>query len=122
MAYSPYQNRFRGHAWFNFVANSSVKTANIMLADAQSNSSDIVDQMVVTQIISSGPWVIARQNSTSTYTQFTTGNTNVHFDFAGQGTTLSGTPTGNLVITSTDAGASILIQVAKQTSANGSLQ
>jgi len=122
MAYPPYQNRARGHAWFSFVANSTVKTANIMLSDAQSNSLDIVDQMVITQIISSGPWTIARQNSTSTYTQFTTVNTNVHFDFGGHGTALNGAATGNVVLTTPDTGASILIQVAKQTSANGLLQ
>ena len=121
MAYPPYQNRLYGHAWFSFVSNSTVKTANIQLSDANANSAENVQSMVITQIISSGPWTIARQNSTSTYTQFTTVNTNYHFDFSGHGTALNGCPGGDVVVTTADANASILIQVAKQTSANGTV-
>ena len=120
MAFPPYQNRLYGHAWFSFVSNSTVKTANIQLSDVNASVDENVQNMVITQVISSGPWTIARQNSTSTYTQFTTVNTNYQFDFAGHGTALNGCPAGNVVITTPDANASILIQVAKQSTANGS--
>lgn len=111
MAYPPYQNRLYGHAWFSAQAN-----ATINLSDATSNSTlENVQNMVITQIISTGPWQIYRGGNLV----FQTSNTNYQFDFAGHGTAISQYSNATLVCNTSSANASLLIQVAKQSSANG---
>lgn len=111
MAYPPYQNRIYGHAWFSAQSN-----ATIALTDASSNASlENVQNMVITQIIATGPWTIYRGSNVV----FQTSNTNYHFNFAGTGTAISQYSNATLVCNTSSATASLLIQVAKQSSANG---
>jgi hypothetical protein len=112
---TPYQNRLYGHVWFRTVGANVV----ISLADCSTDTSlENVQNMVVTKIISSGVWKIYRGSNVV----FTTSNTNCTFDFMGNGTAL-GVEFANATITAntSDANASIMIQVAKQSTANGTI-
>jgi hypothetical protein len=107
---TPYQNRLYGHAWFSATAN-----VTIALADCAANTTENVQNIAITNIIHSGPWSIYRGSNLV----WQTSNTDYTFDFAAHGTALSQYSGATLVCNTASTTASILIQVSKQSTANG---
>ena len=111
----PYQNRLNGHVWFRFTASNTIN-----LVDCNYSNAENVSSLAITKIISTGQWNIARGSNVVWYTS----DTNQTFDFVGNGTAINDYANATVVCTYSGTGGtngSIMIQLSKQTSANGTI-
>jgi hypothetical protein len=99
----------------NTVVTSSNFTGSTGTGVSMFTSQEGVTNLSISKIISSGPWSIYR-NSTNVWN---TSNTNQTFDFVGHGTALSSNSNQTIVCNTASTTASLLIQVSKQSYANG---
>lgn len=111
---TPYQNRLYGHAWFRALANTTIN-----LADASVNTSlETVSSLNISQIFYGGDWTVSRGNNV--ILTLPAGGT-THLNFAGHGTTLSEYNTLPITLTTSSNAAYIIVQVNKESFANGTV-
>jgi hypothetical protein len=112
---TPIQNRLNGHVWFKAVnANSTISLANM----STNTSLENVTAAAITKIFWSGNWTIKRGSNTVVTLGANNGGV---WDLRGNGVALSEYPGATIVLETTDETASIIIEVAKQSYANGSI-
>ena len=115
MAYPPIQNRINGHAWFRATANATIQLSDLV---ANNSLEGNASAMSITQIFWTGPWSIARGANVVFQSN---GDFNGHWDLAASGVALREYNGANIVLTTASATATILLQVNKETYANGAV-
>jgi hypothetical protein len=112
------RNGANKHVVIQAVANDTFQLANAVSIDA---NTDPVNALNITKIAWTGPWTIARGNSTSSVVVFqSNGDYAGIIDYSGSfGAAQSANNTANIIFTTTSAKATIVIECNKATYANG---
>lgn len=101
------QNHRRGKAVVHLTANVQHAITDFAVPNT---AVETMDGLTVTKIFWTGPWTIARGANII----FQTANNSGVWDLAAYGIALTQDPTANLVVNTTSTGATIVIEVAKQ--------
>jgi len=115
MAYPPIQNRINGHAWFRMNANTTIQLSDLVSNNTLEGNASA---MSITQIFWTGPWTIYRG---ANVVFSTNGDYNGHWDLAASGVALREWNSANIVCNTASATATMLLQVNKETYANGAV-